>query len=116
MILNFWRPISLFRPKKAGWYQCTVRVETYNTRVMNLYFDTIEGGKWLDLKRQKVFDGYKVYKPGRETLEYHRVHTDELCERIDILAWRKLPRPYGWWKKKGERYDAGRLYEMDGKG
>ena len=100
MIVNFWRPYPLLKPKKAGWYQCKTKYNEYDTYVIFLYFDPIEGGKWIDRIRQSVFGGYKCYKPGRESLEYNRVHEDRICERIDVIAWRKIPTVYGWRKKK----------------
>lgn len=95
MIFNFWRRYPRWKPKKSGWYQCTVRYgyERPDPCVMDLYFRSGDG-KWIDRRRQHVFEGYKVYKSGREPMEYNRVYTDSLCERIDILAWRPLPRIY----------------------
>ena len=92
MIFNFWRPTSFFRPKKDGWYQCWIKngEDSNYDYVMDLYFDTLEH-KWLDRRRQSVFNGYKVYKSGREPLDYNRVYTDNLCERIDVVAWKKKP-------------------------
>ena len=96
MIFGFWRPCWLTRPKKNGWYLCTLE----SGRVLQLYFDTGYGGKWIDRQRKSVFDGYKCYKAGREPLAYNRVFEDGLCERINVIAWMKLPRRYGWWKKR----------------
>ena len=98
MILNFWRPYPLLKPKKEGWYSCTTNFNGHGTFVKDLYFDPIEGGKWIDQRRQTVFDGYKVYKPCREPLEYNRVHTDGLCEP-EVVAWRKQTKAYGWWRR-----------------
>lgn len=101
MIFNFWRPSWLFKPKKDGWYQCTAAHGggLNSPRVMDLYFRTWDD-KWVDPRRQTVFDGYKVYESCRAPIEDNRVYTDTECERIDILAWRKLPRCYGWWRKE----------------
>lgn len=85
MIFNFWRPYPFFKPKKDGWYQCSVR-----NHVMDLYYDA-SSDSWLDKRRQNVFDGYKCYKSGREPLEYNRVFTDSLCVRDDVVAWKKMP-------------------------
>lgn len=91
MILNFWRPYPLLKPKKDGWYRCTVGSNSAN--VIDLYFDTWSG-VWEDRRRKQVFSGYKVYKPGREPMEYNRVHTDSLCTRFDVIAWKKIEKPY----------------------
>lgn len=95
MIFNRWRRYPKRKPKYTGWYQCTVRKGV----IMDLYFNVREC-RWIDRRRQQVFDGYKVYKPGREPLEYNRVNTDQLCERIDVVAWKKLPKPSRLSKKE----------------
>jgi hypothetical protein len=47
--------------------------------------------RWINLTRQLVFDGYKVYELGRAPMEEDRYYTGSEYERIDILAWKKLP-------------------------
>lgn len=100
MIFNFWRKYPLFKPKKEGWYQCTVQhgYGLYQPRVMDLYFyfKPDVGGIWVDSRRKEVFMGYKVYKPNRAPIEDNRVWEDSDCERNDVIAWRKLPMCYGW--------------------
>lgn len=94
MIVNFWRPYPLLKPKEEGWYQCTVgETETGNLNVMDLYYRAWDD-VWIDERRQSVFDGYKCYKSGREPLEYNRCYGDSLCIRNDVIAWKKLPRKY----------------------
>lgn len=95
-MINLWRNYPKCKPKKAGKYLCTVRYgsELENTKVMDLYFDTIDGGRWIDDRRQNVFDGYKVYVTGRIATEDNRVYTDALCERSFVSAWKKMPRGY----------------------
>ena len=101
MIFNFWRPFPFFYPKKDGWYQCTAAHGRglNRSKVMDLYF-TKWDGKWIDTRRQTVFDGYKVYLSDRAPIDDNRVYTDTECERIDVVAWRKLPRSFGWWRKR----------------
>lgn len=97
MIFNRWKKYPKHEPEENDWYQCTI----VDGRVMDLYFLDYEGGMWIDMRRTSVFDGYKVYKPSREPLEYNRVWTDSLCDwTIDVVAWRKLPKPYGFRRKK----------------
>ena len=96
MIFNFWKPYPLFRQKKGGWYICTM--SEGKKEVMELYYSTSEQGGWFDLRRQNVFDGYKIFKAGREPLDYNRVYTDTLCERPDVIAWKRLPKPCFWRK------------------
>lgn len=121
MLFNFWRKYPFWKPKKAGWYQCTVMYGSgfASSKVMDLYFTPYEdiavdkeeelseyerrkNGNWIDYRRQQVFQGYKVYKPSRAAIEDNRVWEDNLCERIDVVAWRKLPNPYKWRKEKDE--------------
>lgn len=93
MIFNLWRPYPLLKPKKNGWYSCTINPGDGSDRtVMDLYFDTW-AGMWVDKRRKQVFVAYKVYKPGREPLEYNRVHEDSLCTSFDVIAWKKLRKP-----------------------
>lgn len=103
MVFNPWRPCPFWLPKKDGWYRCTV--ESFENpaerKVIDLYFDASEK-VWMDKRRQQVFDGYKVYKSGREALEYNRVYTDRLCVRNDVVAWRKMEKPCRRFKRKGE--------------
>lgn len=102
MIFNPWRPYPMWLPKKDGWYRCTV--ESFENpgerKVMDLYFDA-RAEIWEDKRRQQLFLGYKVYKPGREALEYNRVHSDRLCVRNDVVAWRRIEKPCRRFKRKG---------------
>ena len=105
MLFNFWRPYTWFKPKKDGWYQCTVAHGNglNRPRVMDLYFRTWDSS-WNDKRRQNVFDGYKVFESGRAPIDDYRVYSDSECVRIDVVAWRKLPRCYGWWHQKHKKY------------
>lgn len=99
MLFNFWKPYPLFRPKKDGRYLCTVMDD--KRKVIELHYSTHNEGSWVDIRRQRVFDGYKVYKQCREPMDYNRVFTDGLCERNDVIAWKRLPNAC-WWRKKGD--------------
>lgn len=121
MLFNFWRKYPFFKPKKAGWYQCTVMYGfgVRSSKVMDLYFtpyndisvdreeekseyEKRKNGIWTDIRRHQVFQGYKVYKPSRAAIEDNRVWEDSLCERDDVVAWRRLPKPYKWRVKENE--------------
>lgn len=97
MIFNPWRPYPLWLPKNEGWYHCTVKhgygLNQPMTMDLFYWFAPDRGGVWIDRRRQNVFDGYKVYKSGRGTQEYNRIFTDRLCERDDVVAWKKISRP-----------------------
>lgn len=102
-LFNYWRKRR--KPKKEGWYQCTVRHGNglYSPAVMDLYFwfKPDVGGVWLDKRRKQVFDGYQVYKSSRATTPDNRVWEDCLCERDDIIAWKYLPKAKVCRKKRG---------------
>lgn len=106
-MINLWRPYPLFRPKQPGRYLCTCKhgFGIGRPRVMELYFKAMkdENGKWnyswTNLERQSVFMGYSVYESCRAPIDDNRVYSDTDCERIDITAWKKLPRPCIFWKK-----------------
>lgn len=92
-VINCWRKYPKRKPKFNGWYQCTVKhgFGIDKPRVMDLYF---HDGYWVDRRRKQVFEGYKVYKPSRAAIEDNRVWNDELCDRDDVIAWRRLPNVY----------------------
>lgn len=116
MVFNFWRPLKWFKPKKEMWYQCTVKYglsgKIENPMIMDLYWWNApdRGGIWVDRRRESVFDGYKVYLPNRAAIDDNRVFRDNCCERIDVIAWRKLPKIYRWrkFKRKEVEYDEPR--------
>lgn len=91
MIFNFWRRYPRRKPKGAGYYLCTID-NGLSRWVTVLYFD----GRytWIDRSRQKVFDGYQVYKVCRVPNEENRVWTDGLCEPENVVAWKRLPKGY----------------------
>lgn len=101
MVFNWWRRFPRFKPKGDGCYLCTIKTQElnddydygYSYYVKTLYYYP-DGDFWLDTSRQSVFDGYKVYKSCRATIEENRVHTDSLCIRDDVIAWKKLPKHY----------------------
>ena len=100
MIFNPWRPWPLWRPKKDGWYRCTVQYFDSNEKhSIDLYYHS-EIDVWEDKRRQQVFSAYKVYKSGREPLEYNRIYHDNLCIRLDVIAWRNIERPCLWKRKE----------------
>lgn len=102
----FWRNFDKHIPKENGWYQCTIRFETglcdergnkkYQTYVMNLYWYG-DSGRFIDNIRQNVFDVYQVFSVANMN---KRLTTIPLCDRTnDVIAWKKLPRPYKFYKK-----------------
>lgn len=108
MLLNRWRKYPKRRPKSQDHYQCIVRYGFFGQfeepMVIDLYWLYIpdRGYVWVDRRRRSVFRGYKVYLQNRAPLEDNRIFDDNLCERNDVIAWRKLPRIPKKWRKKRE--------------
>lgn len=91
----FWRLFKDKKPKKNGWYQCTVEISGQQRYVMDLYWYG-ELQRFKDNRRQSVFSDYDVYAYNDTTYEYDKpVNTNSLCDRTDdVVAWRKMPKPY----------------------
>lgn len=91
----FWKQFSKKKPKKDGWYQCTVEVPGFQRYVMDLYWYG-EYEKWKDNRRQDVFNTYDVYAIDPTTNQFTKnIHSERLCDRTDsVVAWRKIPKPY----------------------
>ena len=101
MPFNFWRKYPKRRPKEDGYYLCTIGMEG-DPYLLKLFYSTRKN-KWIDIRRQNVFDGYVVYKVCRAPIEENRVYTDGLCDRTEeVIAWKKLPKTYIS-RKKGRK-------------
>lgn len=96
MIFSRWRRYPKRKPRKNGFYLCTV-IHPYDdsiNMVMILKYSK-ESDKWTNTFRKAVFDGYVVYKPCRAPIEDNRVYSDGLCRLTEnVVAWRKLPNGY----------------------
>lgn len=106
-MFNRWRKYPKRKPKNEGRYQCIVKYgfggQIKNPTIIDLYwwYAPDRGGVWIDRRRNNVFVGYKVYEACRAAIEENRVFGDNLCERTDVLAWRKMPKiPWRWRDKK----------------
>ena len=105
MIFNFWRPFRWFKPKKDGEYLCVID-NPYELRYVVQLSYTEYLNKWENTGRSSVFEGYKVYKHGRATIEDNRVYSDRLCDRTrEVVAWKKLPKPCKMWKSVARKVD-----------
>ena len=68
------------KPKKNGWYQCTVEVPGVDRYVVDLYWDA-EVERFKDNSRQDVFNTYDVYAYNETTHEYGKsINTDQYCD------------------------------------
>lgn len=101
-----WNLFNKKKPKKNGWYQCTVEVPGQQRYVMDLYW-YCEYQKFKDNRRRDVFNTYDVYAFNDATNDYDKnIHTDSLCDRTTrVIAWRKIPKPYMKGFVKEELYD-----------
>lgn len=101
-MLNLWRPIWLCIPRKSGWYLCTIKYgyDLDRIKTIELYFNRYLL-KWSDPRRQTVFEGYRVFSYSKMLVESNRIYTDSDCTFTNILAWKRLPKPYGWIRKRG---------------
>ena len=108
MIFNFWRKYPNRKPKESGYYLCTTNEEHlffYDNSinfVHTLFYDKRKN-TWIDISRKTVFEGYVVYKVCRAPIEENHVYSDSLCERKDVIAWKKLPVKYKEKKKHGKQ-------------
>lgn len=99
-MFNFWKPYPKNKPNKRGWYQCSILYkydeENYGAYVMDLFWDE-KSEKWKDNRRINVFQMYDVYGWGKDLIDNpikDRIYYDNLCERTDVVAFKKLPNIY----------------------
>lgn len=94
MFFNPWRKYPKHKPKENGTYLCTVSFDDDSVKVMELRY-IAWSKRWVDTRRDSVFNGYKVYKPCRATLEENRLYKDSLCDLTGgVTAWKKLSKPF----------------------
>lgn len=97
-MFNRWKPFPKYKPKEKGWYQCSIRYgeEPDEAYVMDLWWnDKLE--VWKDNRRLHVFEIHEVYGWGTDIRDKpikERIRYDHLCERDDVIAFRKLPKIY----------------------
>ena len=91
----FWKLFEKKKPKKEGWYLCTIEVPGMQRYVMDLHW--YPGQKaFIDNRRLNTFYMYDVYGYNPDTgLRDKKIQQDMLCDRTDeVVAWRKLPKTY----------------------
>lgn len=98
-----WRKFPEIQPKEDGWYQCTIIYESYGdeyaTYVMDLYWKSMLH-KFVDNRRQDVFNTYDVYNYKNE-----KMITCNVVDRTDtVVAWKPMPNPI---RIKGINYHDG---------
>lgn len=93
----FWKRFDKVKPKKSGWYLCTI--DTGSQRyTMDLYWDA-KHERFKDNRRLNVFQLYEVYGYGYASDNpdpyLERMYKDNLCDRTDeVVAWRNCPKAY----------------------
>jgi len=95
-MFNFWKPFPKYKPKKSGWYQCSIRYgeDPDQAYVMDLYWYRYKE-QWRDNRRLTIFEDYDVYtKEGKLLLCNDIISTHTLCVRKDVIAFKKLPKIY----------------------
>ena len=95
-MFNMWKPYPKNKPKKRGWYICSIRYgeDPCQAYVMDLFWDE-KMEQWKDNRRLDVYNTYKVYGYNNETrLEDKRIYKDNVCFRTDVIAFKKLPKIY----------------------
>ena len=96
-MIKLWHSYKHRKPKEDGDYLCIVPILSLydndkNTfTIKQLYYNT-RMDKWIDKSRLSVFSGYVVYKCCRAPIDENRVYSDALCEREDVMYWKKLPK------------------------
>lgn len=90
-----WRLFKKKKPKKNGWYICTVEVPGQQRYVMDLYWYS-QTQRFRDNRRQSVFDVYDVYGYNDDTkTQDKKLYTENLCDRTEnVIAWRNPPKTY----------------------
>ena len=91
-LFNKWRVLSEEKPKKDGWYLCTVELADGERHIERLYWY----GEIQQFKNKQVVDIYStcdVYAYNRVTHEYDILVKDYISKE-QVTAWKKLPRVY----------------------
>lgn len=94
-MLNRWRPYPKYKPKKDGWYICSIKYndDEDSEYVMDLYYYS-RLDEWRDNRRLDVYNSYEV-----RNYKGEKMYRDNLCTRKDVIAFKKLPKTYKRRKK-----------------
>lgn len=97
-MFNRWKPYPKNKPPKRGWYMCSIRYgdDPGEAYVMDLFWDE-KREVWKDNRRLNVFQEYEVYGYGMNIIDQtvkKRIYHDNLCERNDVIAFKRMPKIY----------------------
>ena len=100
-MFNRWKPFPKYKPKEKGWYICSIRYgeDPEQAYVMDLWWDD-KREVWQDNRRLDVYQTYEVYGYGFGNTDIlglpikKRMYHDNLCERDDVIAFKKPPKIY----------------------
>lgn len=95
-IFNLWRDFKKEKPKKNGWYTCTVEVKGQQRYVRELYW---KGNHFKDNIREEMLLSYYVYSDDICTNPIQKrltpTNTRNLVYWTDsVVAWKKRPKAY----------------------
>lgn len=105
----FWKKFPDKKPKKDGWYQCTIAfpftklpdgTDVYQTYVMDLHYCT-ETEQFIDNRERHVFHLYDVYGYGKGNQKVKLKSYEHGDKTEYVVAWKHMPKPY---LSKGRRY------------
>ena len=97
-MFNRWKPYPKYKPEKRGWYICSIRYgkDPDQAYVMDLFWED-RREVWRDNRRINVFQEYDVYGYGMDIRGNNvkkQLYYDNLCEREDVIAFKKMPKIY----------------------
>lgn len=97
-MFNRWKPYPKYKPEKRDWYICSIRYgkDPDQAYVMDLFWDD-RREVWKDNRRINVFQEYDVYGYGMDIRGNNvkkQLYYDNLCERDDVIAFKKMPKIY----------------------
>ena len=91
-LFNTWQRFPEEKPKKDGWYLCTLETPGVDRHVEQLYWY----GDIQQFKNKQIVDIYlscDVYAYNRTTHEYDILLRDHTTDD-KLIAWKRLPKPY----------------------
>lgn len=91
-LFNRWREFSKEKPKKDGWYQCTVGLSDSERHIEQLYWYR-EIQQFKNKQISDIYSSCDVYAYNRVTHEYDILVKDYEEDGV-VIAWKKLPRVY----------------------
>lgn len=83
-----WKNFNKTKPKEKDWYMCTVEVKNQQRYTMSLYWYP-NSQKFIDNIRKNVCEVYDIRNYNGD-----RIYDIGQDRTKDVIAWRKIPKPY----------------------